>query len=293
VARRIHLSAVWVPCIAAAVYAGLADSARAQSPSSAAPSFEVSSIKRNQHGGPIAITSQPGGRFIVNNAPVADMIAIAYQLQRYQIVGQPGWVDTDRYDVIASGDPSSPPLAGPGNPISPMQLMLRTLLADRFQMTSHLETREMPIYELVIARSDGHLGKRLERMSIDCSGPRAGGPPLPRAGERPPCRLFVTPTSMAAGGVTLSQLAAVLGAQVGRQVVDRTGLTGLFGFNLEFRAEPFAAVGAAPPGPLPSPNADAPSLFTALEEQLGLKLQPRRGPVSVLVIDRLERPQEN
>ena len=265
--------------------------AASQAPSPTVTPFEVSSIKRNVAGGFITIDVQPNGRFIVNNAPVSDMILMAYQLQPFQLAGAPDWVTHDAYDVLANGEPTSAPITGAGPPVSPTQLRLRQLLADRFKLRSHMETREMPIYALTRARADGKLGNQLERVSIDCSVlARPSGPPsLPKPGERPPCRMFVTPVSIGAGGVPLPQLASILGMQVGRQVVDRTGLEGLYAFTLDFAPNPIAG---APPGPAAA-AANAPSLFTALEEQLGLKLQATRGPVDVIVIDSIERPSEN
>jgi uncharacterized protein (TIGR03435 family) len=269
--------------------------AQSSSPASA-PAFEVSSIRRNTAGGFITMNAQPNGRFVVNNAPVIDMIRVAYQLQPFQISGAPGWAESDAYDVQANGTPTTIPLTGPGSPVSPTQLMLRQLLADRFRLKLHMEQRDMPIFVLTRAHADGTLGAQLEKLSIDCStpsAPPAGPPALPKPGERPPCRMFVTPTSIAAGGVPLTQLASMLGQHVGRQVVDRTGLDGLYGFTLEFAREPLGAT-SPPPGAAPAGNAgNAPSIFTALEEQLGLKLQSDRGPVETLVIDSIERPSEN
>jgi hypothetical protein len=117
------------------------------------------------------------------------------------------------------------PNGRPGAPVSPTQLRLRRLLADRFRLRSHVETREMPIYALIRARTDGTLGRQLERVSIDCSvlTSRPAGPPsLPKPGERPPCRMSVTPVSVGAGGVPILQLASILAMQVGRQVAAAT-----------------------------------------------------------------------
>lgn len=279
-----------VPCFALIALALAAPHVLAQAP--ATTPFEVSSIKRNTTGGFIGINVQPNGRLVITNAPVGDMIEVAYQLQPYQVVGAPDWVLRDPYDVLANGEPDRAPLAGAGTPVSPTQIRLRQLLADRFRLRMHMETREMPIYALTRARADGALGTQIERVSIDCSvnqGPPSGPPALPKPGERPPCRMFITPVSIAAGGVPLAQFVSILSRQVGRSVVDRTGLEGLYSFSLSFAPNPIAA----PPGAAPPPASNAPSLFTALDEQLGLKLQPDRGPVEVLVIDGVDRPGEN
>jgi uncharacterized protein (TIGR03435 family) len=286
--RTVRVLSITVLFSAALTWGG----ASAQSPAPTTTPFEVASIKRNTSGGFIGINVQPNGRLVVTNAPVADMIEVAYQLQPFQLAGAPDWVMRDAYDVMANGEPDTAPLAGAGTPVSPTQLRLRELLGDRFKLRMHMEVRELPIYALMRARADGALGARLEQATIDCGtnqGPPSGPPALPKPGERPPCRMFITPVSIAAGGVPIAQFASILSRQVGRSVVDRTRLEGLYAFTLEFAPNPVAAPGGA----AVPPASNAPSLFTALEEQLGLKLQPDRGPVEVLVIDRIDRPSEN
>jgi uncharacterized protein (TIGR03435 family) len=184
-----------------------------------------------------------------------------------------------------------------------MQLMLRTLLVERFKLAVHHETRELPVYALVFARSDGKLGSQLHPASVDCEALRATGrdrgapPPFPQPGERPTCGMRLGPGQMAGGGYPLSQLATTLSSFVQRVVVDRTGLAGNFDFDLTWSPDQFQ--GGGPLGPLPGSerpvgsDSSAPSIFTALEEQLGLKLASQKGPVDVLVIDRVERPTED
>jgi uncharacterized protein (TIGR03435 family) len=180
--------------------------------------------------------------------------------------------------------------------------MLQDLLEDRFKLRAHRETREMPIYALALARSDGKLGEGLRVSTVDCAamrgrgrggrmgppGGRGDGPPPP--GERPQCGMRVAPNQVMAGGVSLTQLTQMLSQFTQRIVIDRTGLTGNFDIDLTFTPDRLPQ-GPPPPGAPPiniDPN--GPSLFTALQEQLGLKLDSERAPVEVLVIEHVERP---
>jgi uncharacterized protein (TIGR03435 family) len=274
------------------------------------PQFEVASIKPNKSGdGRVMISIQPGGRFTATNVPLKFLIRNAYQLQDFQIVGGPDWLSSDRFDVVAKAeatDQGDPFRAGkPGEP-SRGQLMLRALLAERFKFEAHNENRDMPIFALLIARSDGKLGPQLQKSSTDCEAARGDGPgrgrgPVPppgppQPGERLPCGIRIAPGNMAVGGSTLAQFASSIGSFVGRIVVDRTGLTGTYDFNLTWTPD---QVGNRPPG-APDPvingvpiDPNGPSIFTAVQEQLGLKLDSQKGPVTVLVIDRAEHPVEN
>ena len=276
----------------------------AQNPpaSSASPVFEVASVKPNKSGeGFIRFGLQPGGRFTAQNVPARELIRFAYNVQPFQIEGGPGWLNSDRFDVTAKAEGDLPP-TGPGQS-GPVQLMMQNLLADRFKLKVRRETKEMPVYELVLARSDGRLGKQIEPSTVDCvamrgrgAGPGGrgpGGPPPspPQPGERPQCGMFMGIGSVGAGDVTIEQLAQLLSQGVRRMVVDKTGLTGRYSFNIEFTPDQMPPPGAAPPGvQLPAVNPDKPSMFTALQEQLGLKLESARGQVETLVIDSIEQP---
>jgi len=277
----------------------------AQNPSptpSASPVFEVASVKPNKSGeGFIRFGLQPGGRFTAQNVPARELIRFAYNVQPFQIEGGPGWVNSDRFDVTAKAEGDFPP-TGPGQS-GPVQLMMQNLLADRFKLKVRRETKEMPVYELVLARSDRRLGKQIEPSTVDCvamrgrgAGPGGrgpGGPPPspPQPGERPQCGMFMGIGSVGAGDVTIEQLAQLLSQGVRRMVVDKTGLTGRYSFNIEFTPDQMPPPGAAPPGVQPpAVNPDRPSMFTALQEQLGLKLESARGQVETLVIDSIEQP---
>lgn len=265
-------------------------------------SFEAASVKPNKSGsGQVSIGIQPGGRFNAVNVPLRLLIRNAYQLQDFQLVGGPGWMTSDRFDIVAKADPASlPPLPAPPGTAGPFQIMLRNLMADRFKLKVHKETREMPVYALQLARPDGKLGPQLRPATVDCAAlagrGRGGPPPAPPApGERPACGMRIGPGVMSGGGFPLSQLATALSQFVQRVVIDRTGLTGNFDLDLAWTPDqiPQAPPGGAPAGAPPSAPLDGPSIFTALQEQLGLKLESVRGPVEVLVIDSVEQPTED
>jgi uncharacterized protein (TIGR03435 family) len=221
--------------------------------------FEVASVKSHKpEEGPLrASTSVEIGRINFANVTVKNCIRQAYHLKPYQVSGGPGWLSDDRYDVIAKA-------AGAASR-SQVMLMLQALLADRFKLTFHFEEKEMPIYSLVIAKN----GPKIKEAKDDGNGLEIGGDPQHALSARN--------ISMAQFAGTLSRL-----QELDHPVVDRTGLKGVFNINLDFEAEDSA-----------SPDKAGPSIFTALPEQLGLKLETTKGPVQILVIDHVERPSEN
>jgi uncharacterized protein (TIGR03435 family) len=268
---------------------------------SQAQEFEVASVKRNASGNNfVQLGGDPGGRFTATNVPLKLLIRQAYQLQDSQVVGGPNWINTDRFDIIAKA-PGQLQLPAPGGPPGPFQVMLRALLADRFKLAVHTESREVPIYSLSLARRDAKTGSQLRPAAVDCVAMFAargrGGPPPapPQPGERPPCGMRLGPGNLSGGGVTMAQLSTTLSQFVQRVVVDRTGLTGNFDIDLTWTPDQLPqGRGEPPPGvQLPPIDPNGPSIFTAVQEQLGLKLDSQRGPVDVLVIDRVEQPTED
>jgi uncharacterized protein (TIGR03435 family) len=267
--------------------------------SGADPAFEVASVKPNKSGdGGVRLGIQPGGRLTATNVPLRLLIRNAYQIQDFQLVGAPDWIAAERFDVVAKADGDVPP-PQPGGPPSALQLMMRTLLAERFKLAVHHETRELPVYALVVARSDGKLGSQLQASTTDCAAIMAaargrGGPPALSPPGRPPCGISLAPGRLGGGGFPLSQLATTLSQFVQRMVVDRTGLAGNFDFELTWTPDQFPQ-GPPPPDapPLPPIDPNGPSIYTAVQEQLGLKLDSRRDAVDVLVVDRVERPTED
>jgi bla regulator protein BlaR1 len=268
---------------------------------SPAQEFEVASVKRNASGNNfVQLGGDPGGRFTATNVPLKLLIRQAYQLQDSQIVGGPNWINTDRFDIIAKA-PGPLALPAPGGSPGPFQLMMRALLADRFKLAVHTESRELPIYALTLARRDGKTGSQLRPAAVDCVAMFAargrGGPPPapPQPGERPPCGMRLGPGNLSGGGVTMAQLSTTFSQFVQRVVVDRTGLMGNFDIDLTWTPDQLPqGRGEPPPGvQLPPIDPNGPSIFTAVQEQLGLKLDSQRGPVDVLVIDRVEQPTED
>jgi uncharacterized protein (TIGR03435 family) len=182
--------------------------------------------------------------------------------------------------------------------------MLKALLAERFKLVAHNESRELPVYDLVMARSDARPGPQLRKSDVDCAAlfaaRRGGGPPPPppQPGERMQCGMFGGIGRVTAGAVTMAQFGTLLSRLVNRTVVDKTGLAGNFDIDLTFTPDqPARAPGAPPDQPIRANGVDidpnGPSLFTALQEQLGLKLDSQKGPVDVVVIDSVEHPTED
>ena len=264
------------------------------------PAFAVATIKYNRSGDAAqSMRLQPGGRIVVTNQPLRRLIIFAYGLQSQQLVGGPSWLDSDRFDIVAQAEGNISPTP-PGGLPGPAQLMMQRLLAERFGLVVHAESREMPVYALTVARSDGRLGPRIKPADRDCLAlmtQAPGGVPVqaPRLPDgRPGCGIMRDGTGkVMAGGTTMTMLAiSMLTGPAGRLVIDRTALTGAYDFDLEFAADPAPGAAPAPTTSAPTPG-DRPSLFTALEEQLGLKLEATRAPIDVLVIDKVTPPTEN
>jgi uncharacterized protein (TIGR03435 family) len=246
------------------------------------PAFEVASIRRsltpNQQGSGLA-GAQPGGRFIGIGVTLRRLVGVAYDGQ--QIEGGPSWGATDRFDVNARAEGA--------RSLAEIARMLRTLLADRFKLAVHTETREMPVYTLTRARGD-RLGPKLQQSDAKCAEEAKNF--FPGAlGFPPPCGDFRLGAGMlVARGVSMAALARLLAERADRPGLDRTGLEGVYDLELEWSSD--LGLRQAPPGSAGAGEltADGLSLFTALQEQLGLRLEPGRGPVDVIVIDRAEPP---
>lgn len=265
--------------------------------------FEVVAIKAvDSASGPMMMRMMPGGRLEYMGLPIGLLLRQALQKPDYQIVGAPGWTDTERYSIAAK--------APDGTPQSAMTVMMVNLLKDRFQLATHLETRELPIFQLVVARPDGRLGPDLGPTPAECqttiaerlaeatatAGRGAAAPllpSLPDPGASLPCGFVrINPGFASGSGRTMTQIIPMLADLVGRPVIDRTGLTGLYDFTLTFTPEArgIGPFGMLPRAPVEAADPNTPSLFTALQEQLGLKLESARGSVEVVVIDRFEKP---
>jgi uncharacterized protein (TIGR03435 family) len=233
-------------------------------------------------------------------ATVEMLLLSAYQMRNYQLVGGPSWMSRDRFDITARA-------AGEVTP-EVARRMLRSLLRDRFMLRAHTETRQADLHVLVLARSDGQLGPRLKRTSPECeatlearkkgTAPPAERPDFERIRTQTFCGMSAMSSTAAGasnysmGAVTLDRLVNQISGEVRGPVVDRTGLTGLFDILFEYASQ--ARLQAAPQNtPDLTTDVALPTLRDALQEQLGLELESEKGPLDVLVIDRVDRPSEN
>jgi uncharacterized protein (TIGR03435 family) len=258
--RRLGISATLVAASAALIEAQGLGRAPARM------EFEVASIKPSENPA-MLFTVLPGGRLTARSVPLRFIIRTAYQLQSDQIVGGPEWVDRDRFDITAKS-------ADAAAPTREVLWMLQTLLADRFALALHDDTRELPVYALTAAdRNRTAPGLRptiCPDPDVDLRQPR-------------PCANIAMPrNALTLRGMPIAQLLPLLSPIVSRVVVDRTGLADRY--DIDLRWSPELAAGGAPP------DSDAPNIFTAVQEQLGLKLDASRAPIDVLVIDHVERP---
>ncbi len=252
------------------VFAVAAATPFAQSPSSPSPqsAFEIASIKPNRSGlSNSGSTTRAGGGYVGTNLTLHQLVTEAYRLRPFQVIGGPGWIKIDRFDINAKA-----PEGTTGRP----DTMLKTLLIDRFKLRVHNETKEQQIYALVLTRDDKRLGPKLTLSTKECGASGVS------------CGMNVnasgTSGTLTGIGQPLSRLATALsGFAVDGLVVDRTGLTGTFDIELQWTPDSLRSAAAAVGG-------EGPSLFTALQEQLGLKLESTRGPVEYLVIDSAEQP---
>jgi uncharacterized protein (TIGR03435 family) len=257
--------------------------------------FDVASVKPNVLGSQSYLIQFQNGRYVARYATLKRLIRSAYgtvggPLSDSQIIGGPDWLDRETFDIEAVTPQTPNTTNGTIPPV--VLMMLRNLLEERFSLQSHVETRERPLYALVRARQNGPLGPGLSRPAIGCSPASrtiAPGPDGPTCGGRTGYGM------LAANGITMPVLATGLAQmvpEVGRMVVDKTGLLGTF--DVELRWTPDSAATIRDGGALASLlNYRYPSLFVAIEEQLGLKLERTTGPIDVVVIDRVEPLKPN
>lgn len=236
--------------------------------------FEVASLKASppQPGGRGGVRPAPGGeRYVATNCPLKLLITVAYKVKADQVVGGPDWIDTDRFEMNAK--------AGRPSTIEELHSMLQDLLADRFKLQFHRETKELPVYAL----------------SVDKGGPKLKARPAQNAGEP---WIDQTATGMLhmqmnAKVVTMDYFAFRLSQILDRPVIDLTNLKGDYDFDLAYTRElpPGIPEGAQINGqPI---DTSGPTIFAAIRQQLGLELKPQKGPVGIIVIDHAEKPNEN
>jgi len=220
--------------------------------------FEAASVKRNISNGPAFMTVS-GDRFTATNFPLKIFIRNAFRLQPAQLIGGPDWLDDEHYDIVAKS-----PVRLTGNLVQEMQ---QTLLLERFKLVTHMETRELPVYALVLARSDGQLGPHIRlTSSSDCAPGQAV--PAPSDPQRPKCNWFSSTgsdgvTKFFSGGITMATFAEALSLRLDRKVVDRTGLAGYYDFDLSFTPDYGSPAANLPLGVVVASNPDLGSVYSA------------------------------
>ncbi len=287
-----------------------------QSQAPAPQSFEVASIKPSDPAANgvfmIRMGNSPGGRWTASGITAGILIQQAYDVRDYQISGAPSWVNSERYDIVAKADT-------PNITRENLRVLLQSLLAERFNLKLHRETKELPIYELVVGKN----GHKLHESEIQPATQTDTQPPDPAkpvqvgggggsVGAGPGGKVVGGETPARSGSMMrmgrgqlsaqmtpVSAIAAMLAQQLGRPVIDKTGIKGNFDFTLQWTPdETQRGMGLggiekpAADSPLPA-DTSGPSIFTAVQEQLELKLEAAKGPVEILVIGHIERPSGN
>ena len=247
--------------------------------------FDVVSVKRTPPGATGGGFQNSAGQFVTVNYSIRSLLVLAYGGAGYQIGDLPKWTEAERYDINAKMPPGT---------FTPQQrsLMIRSMLAERFQLKTHRETRDLPIYAMVLARNDRKPGPALHSGTLDCADVRAKragrGPTSPAEMEQCNFLYGALPNGarrVRAQSVPLRDLASGLGQYVDHPIFDRTDLPGNFDVDLTF-----VPMAGGPPAGEPG---DAPFIFNALQEQLGLKLELTKAPVNMLIIDNIDHPTEN
>jgi uncharacterized protein (TIGR03435 family) len=285
----------------AIVTLALISSAAAFAQQAAQPQFEVASIKPSDpNERRFMFRMMPGGGIDLHGVTLKALVQQAYDVRDFQVSGGPGWIGADRYDIIAKAENASGEAPDPRQ-LSEQQrktfqeqtrLRLQALLADRFQLKIHRETKELPVYALAVAKN----GPKLKENTGASEGLGKG-------------MMRMSPGQLTGQQVGMPFLVQSIAQMLGRTVLDQTGLKGTYDFELTFAPEPgrggvFGGPGdGAPPPPPgagpglikepPPPDPNGPTIFTALQEQLGLKLESQKGPVDIIVIDHVEKPSEN
>jgi bla regulator protein blaR1 len=240
--------------------------------------FEVASIKPNStDDNRVMIRMAPGGRFTATGVTLRQLISQAYNVRDFQITGGPGWIGDERYDINAKGPDGMPDRVPP----EVLRPMLRALIEERFQLKTHKESKELPVFALVVGKGGPKLAASTE-----------GQGPMMRMGRG----------QLNGKKIPMNMLAQQLAQQIGRNVINKTGLEGEYDINLEWTPEPgqgggpfggHAPAGAGGEQQLPAADSTGPTIFTAVQEQLGLRLESEKGPVETIVIDSVAKPTGN
>ena len=254
-----------------------------QAPAVPTPAYDVASIRPNHSDNSDRSTQWNNGNFTATNASLKSLLANAYGIRDGLISGLPGWAESARYDIRAKiVDPDLDAL----KKLSPEQFeaMLAALLADRFHLQAHRETRMLPVFDLLVAKG------RLKIQELPAGSRNSES--APRKGGVAPGSIHSTDTEMISNAISAQLLSEWLSGQLKRTVIDKTSLSGVYDFHLKWADERTAMAG--PYGGQPRNSGDTgPSIFTALQDQLGLKLESAKGPVVTLVVDHVDPPSEN
>lgn len=245
------------------------------------PTFEAATIKPNHSADGGSYVKLPGATVTLTNMTLKRAILSSYQIRDFQLSGGPGWLDSDRFDIEAK--------AAPDASMDQKRVMLQNLFKERFRLALHRETKDLPTYNLVLAKG----GLKIQALKEGaCIKPDITKPGLaPGKTLQDYCGGMGTgPAMMQAGSATMPEIAVMLSSLVGRTVVDKTGVPGQFRFQMNFAP---VTASAAQPADAADAATDGPSIFTALQDQLGLRLESSKGPVEVLVVDHAEKPSDN
>jgi bla regulator protein blaR1 len=264
--KKLLLAGASLVAIGLPVAVGILNTPQIHAQAAAPPlSFEMATVEPGGDGSRRMIQFVPGGGLRVTGATLKFLLAVAYNVLDVQISGGPAWINSDHFNIVAKserGESESAPDdihkmtdAQMKTSVELIRQKLQALLADRFQLTLHHESKEQPVYRLVIGKDGPKLQESLSKQ------------------ER---HMMMGRGELSGDGAPFEMLVSNLSSQLGRPVIDRTGLTGHYDFKLQW-----------------APDSNGPSIFTAIQEQLGLRLESERGPVDILVIDRAEKPSEN
>ena len=269
------------------------------------PKFEVASIKPNgEVSGGTSIRGEPSGTRITMTRVTTKMVmTFAYRVRDFQVIGGPDWINVDHYDIQAKLENSDTPRPfKPPDPNVPdeMALCIQSLLEDRFQLKAHKESRDLPVYEFTATKGGAKMTLAEDQSLPQPPKPGDLPPPRPEPGARPGRGgLFIQRTpagfTLKATGVSLAQFISNISQLVGRPVVDKTDLKpGLYDIDLQWTDNgPSGGLPLPPGAELAAADTSGPSIFTALQEQLGLRLVSAKGPVNVIVIDSVQKPTAN
>ncbi len=248
-------------------------------PANANPTFEVATIKPSDPSRPGKIFTLRGKDVVTINTTLSDLVTMSYDLHAKQIVGAPAWFDSDKYDLTGRPDVEGQPS------VAQLKIMIQKLLADRFQLKFHREKKELAVYTITVTKT----GSKVTKSEADANS-------LPGLffGRAPQGMNFNVRNA------TMAEVASVLqGSVLDKPVVDQTGLTEKYDFTLKFTPDSSQMTGFGPPPPAPAgaaavdPGDAFPDLFTAFQQQLGLKLESTKAPADVIVIDKVEKPSAN